>query len=385
MNSLLVKRPAFVTIVFLFAFVVTSLSLVAEEKQSSPQVTLQLPPGPDNPRNSEGDLIKLKDESVLLVYTHFTAGAGDHAKAFLAGRVSNNQGKTWSQEDTTVIPNEGGMNIMSVSLLRLQDGRIALFYLRKNSTDDCRPLMRISDDEAKTWSDPLETIPDSEIGYYVMNNDRAVQLKSGRLILPLAQHVGPDWEKWTGYGKAVCYVSDDTGQTWKRTERVADAVLSNGKPLMVQEPGLIELKDGRVMMFSRTNGGSQYLSYSKDRGETWSNWVSSEIISPVSPATIERIPSTGDLLIVWNNHRDIDSSRKGKRTPLTAAISTDDGQTWKQVQSLFDNPHGWYCYTAMEFVGDHVLLEHCAGDRRENNGLALSQVTRVPIEWLYEK
>ena len=29
------------------------------------------------------------------------------------------------------------MNVMSVSLLRLQNGDIALFYLQKNSTDNC--------------------------------------------------------------------------------------------------------------------------------------------------------------------------------------------------------------------------------------------------------
>jgi hypothetical protein len=50
---------------------------------------------------------------------------------------------------------------------------------------------------------------------------------------------------------------------------------------------------------------------------------------------------------------------------------------------LQDNPHGWYCYTAMTFVDDHVLLAYCAGDRRENNGLAMTQATRIPVEWLY--
>lgn len=377
------KFTTFSILILFVSFLALAHVVVAQDKESSPQVTLTLAPGPDNPRNSEGDLIELKDGSVLLVYTHFTAGAGDHAKAFLAGRVSTDQGRTWSAEDTTVIPNEGGMNIMSVSLLRLQDGRIALFYLRKNSTTDCRPILRFSTDEAKTWSDPIETIPDSEVGYYVMNNDRALQMKGGRLILPLAQHYGSDWEKWTGYGKAVCYLSDDGGETWKRSQTVAAAQTSAGKQAMIQEPGVIELKDGRLMMFARTNGGSQYLTYSKDKGDTWSEWVPSEIISPVSPATIERIPSTGDLLLVWNNHRDIDPLLNGKRTPLTVAISTDDGKSWKQVRNLFDNPNGWYCYTAMLFVGDHVLLEHCAGDRTENNGLALSQVTRVPIVWLY--
>jgi Neuraminidase (sialidase) len=376
-------KPTSFLLIILITFISLTQNTLAENTNEKPQVTLTLPPSPDNLRNSEGDLIELKDGRILLVYTHFTAGAGDHANAFLAGRFSKDHGQTWTKADTTVIPNEGGMNIMSVSLLRLQDGRIALFYLRKNSTEDCRPVMRISTDEAKTWSDPVETIPDSQVGYYVMNNDRAFQMKNGRLLLPLSQHYGSDWEKWTAYGKAVCYTSDDAGKTWQRGEQVPQNETSLGDLAMIQEPGLVELQDGQLMMFARTNAGSQYLSYSKDKGETWSDWAPSDISSPRSPATIERIPSTGDLLLVWNNHRDIDPSLKGKRTPLTAAISTDDGKSWKHVKNLFDNPNGWYCYTAMLFVGDHVLLEHCAGDRTQNNGLALSQVTRVPIAWLY--
>ncbi len=339
-----------------------------------------LPPGENNPRNSEGDFIQLADGRVLLVYTHFVGGAGDHAAAHLAGRYSSDNGQTWTEKDQVILANEANQNIMSVSLLRLQDGRIGLFYLRKNAATDCRPVMRVSSDEAKTWSEPREMVPDSELGYYVLNNDRVIQLKDGRLVAPLAQHHGLGWEKWTGSARLVCYTSTDSGQTWKRGNHVA---APDGKPVVMQEPGVVELKDGRLMLYIRTNAGSQYLAYSSDQGETWTEPQGSEILSPLSPATMERIPSTGDLLLVWNNHSDVPDELRNKRTPLAAAISRDDGKTWTSIHTLEQNPHGWYCYIAMAFVDDHVLLAHCAGDRRKNNGLAETQVTRIPIKWLY--
>ena len=114
-------------------------------------------------------------------------------------------------------------------------------------------------------------------------------------------------------------------------------------------------------MFIRSDAGVQLVSYSKDRGETWSEAKRSQLHSPVSPATIERIPSTGDLLVAWNNHRNVDERHKGKRTPFAVAISKDEGETWTNLKTLEDDPNGWYCYTAMEFVDDHVLLGHCAG------------------------
>jgi len=82
--------------------------------------------------------IRLKDDTVLFVYTHFTGGAGDEAAAHLASRASSDGGKTWTDKDEIVIKKEGAQNVMSVSLLRLRDGRIALFYLVKNSNTDCR-------------------------------------------------------------------------------------------------------------------------------------------------------------------------------------------------------------------------------------------------------
>jgi len=337
-----------------------------------------LPPGPDNPRNSEGDFVTLEDGRIMFIYTHFTGESGsDFAPAHLAARYSDDGGYTWTAEDEVVVPNEGGDNVMSVSLLRLQDGRIALFYMRKDSREMCIPWVRFSDDEARSWSDAIRCIP--EDAYFVLNNDRAVQLESGRLILPVARHNEPGGE-WHG-GIAMTWYSDDLGETWhKSNEILPDEGLASG----LQEPGVIALRDGRLMMLCRTSGGCQYRAWSSDDGETWSAAEPTDIISPVSPATFERIPQTGDILLAWNDHRDIDDERAGKRTPYTVAISRDEGQTWENVKTIDDDPEGWYCYTAMHFVDDRVLLGHCAGDRRVMGGLDLTQITVFDVDWLYE-
>jgi len=344
--------------------------------------TLQLLPKEGNPRNSEGDFIQLRDGRLLFVYTHFTGGAGDHCTAHLAGRYSRDGGITWTDEDVIVVPNEGRQNVMEVSLLRLKNSQIALFYLVKNSLTDCRPSMRISTDEGRTWGQPRPCITD-EIGYYVLNNDRVIQLSGGRLVMPVALHNKPGWTSPDWKGTVLCYLSDDNGASWRRSKDARKGFDEQGRRIVTQEPGVVELAGGRLMMFCRTDAGSQYLSYSGDGGESWTPLRPSGIISPVSPASIERIPATGDLLMVWNDHEGIDPALKRKRTPLCTAISRDGGGTWENRRVLEDDPNGWYCYTAIHFAGQHVLLGHCAGDRRQNNGLAATQVTRVALEWLY--
>ncbi|HYF01298.1 MAG TPA: sialidase family protein [Planctomycetota bacterium] len=338
-----------------------------------------LPPGPDNPRNSEGDFIPLRDGRLLFVYTRFTGESGsDHAPAHLASRVSSDGGRTWSERDEVVVPREGDMNVMSVSLLRLsKSGDIALVYLRKDSLQKCVALMRRSADDGRTWSEPVPCMPGQE-GYFVVNNDRLVQLSSGRLVLPASRRSGDDQKP--APGRARCFLSDDEGRTWRSgtTELPAPEKSRSG----LQEPLVVELGDGRLLMLCRTDRGRQYRSFSADGGDTWSAAEPSELVSPLSPASLERIPSTGDLLLVWNDHAGIDDARRGKRTPLCTAVSKDDGRTWTSVKVLEQDPEGWYCYTAIEFVGRRVLLAYCAGDPKVGR-LNRTQITSFDVDWLY--
>lgn len=337
---------------------------------------LTIRPDPGN-RNSEGSIIRLNDGRLFLAYSHFYGGHADNSPAYIAGRYSDDMGETWT-DDVEVIPNEGKENVMSVCFLRLLSGKLALFYVIKNSLSDCKLHMRISENEGKTFGERVCAI--TEDGYFVINNDRVVQLSSGRLIVPASLH--PVIEgKWSSRGIARCFISDDEGRTWRRSESVLEPPAQGKSGL--QEPGVVQIKDGSLLMWIRTDLGCQFTSHSLDEGETWSDAIPSDIKSPCSPASIKRIPDTGDLVIVWNDHSGKHPYRKGLRTPLCGAISKDEGKTWGNSRVLEDNPYGWYCYTSITFVDDRVILSYCAGDTREMGGLDLLQVTSVAVNWLF--
>lgn len=377
-------------LLFILTALITSLILpscsIVENKGDSiklkmpPTTVLSLQPGPDNPRNSEGDFISLKNGKILFVYScYYGTSSSDHATAFLAGRYSDDGGKTWSQEDEVILENEGGMNVMSVSLLRLKNGDIALFYLRKNSTQDCIPMMRISKDEAKTWSEAVPCITDKQ-GYFVLNNARVIQLDNGRLLMPVALHQVPGG-KWADKADLYCYYSDDNGKRWHSSTQVP-----NNSNIITQEPGVIEMKDGRIMMYIRASGGFQQVSFSSDKGESWSHIETSNIPSPLSPATIEKIPGGIEWLLVWNNNDGTNPVIKNKRTPITAAISKNEGKTWVNITNIQQNPDGWYCYISIHFVNKHdVLLGYCAGSQSRGTHLSVTDITRFDIRWLYDQ
>ena len=334
-------------------------------------VVLELPPSDGNPRDSEGDFIRLTSGEILYVYTHYYGeSGGDHASARLMSRVSSNNGMTWSERDALVLENEGQMNVMSVSLLRLRDNSIALFYLVKENAGDCRPFLRYSYDEGKTWTQRISTIRTPS--YNVVNNSRVVLLSEGRILVPVARHVyrGGDLYNYESKASVFCLISDDGGRNWKQGEEVP-----NANSIVYQEPGVVELADGRLLMTIRNTSGRQYFAYSSDRGATWTESFPSPLVSPASPATIKREPNGDNLVAVWNESTNA-------RNPLTIAILSPDGLKIlkkKTLDKAADNEARGYCYPALFFVDpSNALVGYCNG--KAPYGLNSSRISLVRLE-----
>ncbi len=350
------------------------------------KVAADLSPTKENPRKSEGDFIQLKSGRILFFYTEFYGGKGDHSPAHIVSIHSDDKGETWSQTPEVIVKNAGEMNVMSVSLLRLKSGRIAFFYIIKNGLHDSRPWVQFSDDEAQTWTKP--TLVVDAPGYFVLNNDRVIQLQTGRLVVPVAYHRMKakslsNKSPFDGRAVALWYLSDDEGKTWVESDTwwALPMVTKTG----LQEPGVVELADGSLFSWARTDQLYQYGCVSTDAGRTWSAPEPTTLRSPVSPATIERIPGSTDLLAVFNDHSgQFPHPGEGKRAPLVAAISKDGGKTWPHRKLIEDDPNGWFCYTAMEFVEDAVLLGYCAGNMSDKSvgGLNRTRIRKVKLDWL---
>jgi Neuraminidase (sialidase) len=331
--------------------------------------TVVAPATREHPRSGEGDILPLRDGRLMLVYSRFDAGAtADDSPASICRRYSSDGGRTWTA-DEVLIPNDA-MNLMSVSLLRLQSGEIMLVYGRRHSNAKMQFYARFSRDEGKTW-DPKESLVTPIAAYQTINNARVIQLKGGRLLAPVAMCRGKTW-KDDYFFFAMTYASDDDGRTWKPC---AQRLTVPGCSYGADEPAVMELTDGRVMMLIRTDVGKIWRSFSKDGGETWSAPQSTTLDSPSSPATIRRLP-TGDLLLVWNNAKPAKDNAGVPRSPLTTAISRDEGETWQHARNLEDAPGGNFCYvSATSIDGGRTLLSYY-----ERGGL---KMTAVNDDWFY--
>lgn len=345
---------------------------------------------PAHPRNSEGSFATLRSGRIIFCYSQFSGGDSDYSPCRIVQIASDDQGRTWSEPRLLFTPEPGSME-MSVSLLRLAGGRLACFTLIKRGMLDCRPYLRISEDDGATWSAPRSLL--DAPGYFVLNNDRVIQTKTGRLVMPLAWHrafksVDDGTEGIDLRAIALWYYSDDEGATW--TEAKTWWTLPAASQTGLQEPGLVELADGTLFSWARTDQGCQYGFFSRDNGETWTAPAPLTLRSPAAPASIVRLPDSSDLLAAYVDYsgqfpfRPTSRTYSG-RTPLVAATSADGGATWQARQVLEDDPQRDYCYTAIHFTADAALFAYWAGSAdRARPGLmcirrvGLSRLTAPP-------
>ncbi len=322
-----------------------------------------------NTRNTEGDIIALHDGRIFMAYSRFGAEPNDNGGASIYGMYSDDFGRTWGNPEC-VFSNDAGMNLMSVSLVRLDWNEVMIGYLRKNAENDCRYVVRISADETRSWGPEIQVMQDKN--YYVVNNDRIVRLASGRLLVPAANH--GDYREGKPSTGEIFY-SDDDGASWNRAPEHVEL-----PGIGVQEPGVVELEDGSVYMILRNSLGTVYAVKSSTGGATWGEPFSTGLTSPVAPASIARIPQTGHLLMIYNNNPN-------RRVPLTTAISRDEGKSWQVMRNLESEGLN-FAYTSVTPVKEELFLTYWTLIRERDwprGKMELALKLRIlPISWFYE-
>ena len=179
-------------------------------------------------------------------------------------------------------------------------------------TCDCR--YRISEDGGRTWG-PMVMLWEP---WHNVFRTKPLVHSSGRVLIGV-EHSRED---------SHFFVSDDAGATWRYTGP------ARGVPN--QHPTLIERRDGSVLALLRPERDPFVArSVSRDRGETWSLALNTDLPNPGAAVDMVRLRD-GRVVLAFNN-----SGRK--RTPFSLALSEDEGETWPLVRDL-ETEEGEYSY-----------------------------------------
>lgn len=249
-------------------------------------------------------------------------------------------------------------------LFRLNESKIILFYKVGNNIGTWKTMYRISEDNGESFGEEQELVQGDEGGRGPVRN-KPIRLKNGRILAPAStEH---------GIWKAFADISDDEGVTWKKSSEVmiesleyqeGERVVAKADsdiPVSEQsfygrgviQPTLWEgQKTGQVHMLLRSTEGKIYRSDSWDYGETWSQAYATAL--PNNNSGIDLVQtSEGTLYLVYNPV----GKNWGPRTPISLAVSKDDGDTWIKVQDL-SSGEGEFAYPAIIADGDFLYITY---------------------------
>ncbi|MCL2117583.1 MAG: glycoside hydrolase [Planctomycetaceae bacterium] len=312
----------------------------------------------DFPRHSEASIIELADSSLLMAWQRFEGsqhGSGDQAPSTIALMNSPDGGRTWGNfRVAAVCQDENSVNVYSPNFLRLKNGEILLLYMEYNQLESGKPQLATaytirSQDEGKTFCPPEPAWQRERFGF---SNSCMMRLSSGRVILPIQHTAGELWSPTEKCHVRVFY-SDDDCKTWTFSDKNISLPMRG-----TMEPFVAELKDGRLIMVLRNQLGSVFKSYSDDQGENWSLPQTTGLSAPESCPYVTTIPGSDKMMVIWN-HSEYNMfwrSHYGKRSPLTAAISSDGGVTFTDFWDIETDPKVAFSNPGMTWTRDGVCL-----------------------------
>lgn len=334
-----------------------------------------------NPRNGEGSFMRLKNGAIMFGYTEFIGGEWeDDAHARITAVVSADEGETWSDKKVLFEKPQNAKNIMSLSFLRMGNGDIGAFFIVKNDDGTDKIVLSRSADEGESWSEPISCMDCLDVqDYFVLNNDRVVKLKSGRIILPLARHTVLTEHKNFMPGEICFIISDDDGMSWYKSETEFRCPFKNNHD-GYEEPGLYEMADGRLWCYIRTSLGFQYETFSSDGGITWNDPSPNMFFSsPCSPMLVKDCEKyTAAVFNPVPEYVLRPESEPWGRTPYVIAVSTDRGASFKKENIFYleDDLENGYCYPAITEVDGGILVAYYHSN---NSGICLNSTKIIKV------
>ncbi len=348
----------------------------------------EIPPAKKNGRNSEGDFITLKDGTIMFAYSRYNSdGMEDDDSCDIAALFSYDNGETFTDGKILVTAESlDTRNLMSVSLMRMNNGDLGLFFLKKLENGNSEYHLFRSADEGKTFYHKTKCLPNIFSSYYVINNCRVLKTKDGKLYIPAASHRKGIDEKgelqFDYYAVSLLYVSEDDGFTWEE-KNIKFTIPDPNSETGLQEPGITELPDGSLYAYFRTDRLCQYESFSLDGGNKWTTPAPSRFTSPESPMLIKKNPYSKKYYSVYNpvpfynTRNETEEFFQGGRTPIILRESLDGINFSDEIILESDEEKG-YCYPAIYFTDEKtILISFCAGGKEDGSCLNKTIIKKI--------
>ena len=248
-------------------------------------------------------------------------------------------------------------------ITEMPNGELWLFFKVGLKVSDWSGWLCKSKDGGRTWSDK-EPLPKGFLGP-IKNKPEIID---GRLLCPSSTEnngwkfhmeiydiAKKEW-KYVGPVKAELAMRTEDMKAGSTSVTAAKedieapdaggvATKDGRHPIDCIQPSILKLKDGRLQVLMRTRNGKIGTSFSSDNGDTWSNVTLLDVPNNQSGTDAVTLQD-GRHVLIYNNFGTLPGTKKGVRTPLSIAISSD-GSHWHHALTLEDSPISQYSYPSI--------------------------------------
>jgi predicted neuraminidase len=286
------------------------------------------------------------------LYLAYYGGAGEYAEGTVVFGARREAGQTkWSPPQ--VIASNPVYSLGNPVIWQAPDGLVWLFFVTRfgETWSTSRIQAKFSGDGARTWTEPfLVTLEEG-----TMVRGQPIVLRNGDYLLPIYHETGHDPEK-TGPDTTSRFLRKSPGTNRWQPSGVIHSEQGNLQPAVVQ------VSDQHLIAFCRRAGdylptttGWIVQAESHDGGLSWSRGVNSQFPNPNSAIDCKRLRN-GDIVLVYNDSMS-------ERSPLTIAVSTDNGQSFPHRRNLAEGAGDFAYPTAIQTRDGKIHVTFTSNER----------------------
>ena len=278
------------------------------------------------PRAHASTIVEASDGSLVAAWF---GGSGEGQPDVAIWSARKPIGEAWTAP--ALVHKEPEQPAWNPVLFRVGDDRIHLYFKVGPSPRAWSGVAVTSDDGGRSWSEP-RWLPAGMLGPV---RAKPILLADGSLLAGSSLESYRTWSSWME-------ISHDGGASWSKHGPILYGDMERDRLGTIQ-PTVVEVAPGVVRAFFRTTRmGKIATARSEDGGRTWSRLELTDRDHPSAGIDSVRLDD-GRVILIYNP-----STRR--RTPLSLAVSFDDGQTFDDflvVEELEAGERGELSYPAM--------------------------------------
>ena len=347
--------------------------------------------------------------SILAYAEARRTGSGDWEEMDILLRRSTDHGRTWEPPRSIArIPgpaskhplspagkrNSAGLTYNNPVAVAGRDGTLHFLFC----VEYMRCFYQRSTNDGVTFTEPVEITaafdkfrPAYDWKVLAAGPGHGIQLKSGRLIVPVWLSTGAGGGNAHRPSVTAVIYSDDSGGVWQPGEI---ALPNTDLWINPNEATPMQLADGRVMLNARTESRRhrRLVAISENGASGWSApRFDDALLDPICMGSILRLSEAPRKnRILFSNPHSLsrasgpeEPGRPRDRKNLSVKLSYDEGQTWAASKTL---EAGFSAYSDLAVLPDGTIL--CFYERAQGEGpqrAGVLTLARFNLEWLTDQ